>query len=180
MLWAQDAPSLPVDDDPSRVDWLAIEDESEQVSRLASKKPVVALTKKRGQTSQGASLDENPEGVINLKEVEDLASKCRCLIADWPEEEDEEVEEVSDIVASSQRERLVRRQEPTPPLPTTEPPPQPLQPQAQASGIPKPAAAVRSDVAKQVLTTGPVAEKGAGPEKAKKSWFATIFRYADL
>jgi hypothetical protein len=37
-----------VDDDPSKVDWLAIEDESEQASRLAGKKPIVVLTKKRG------------------------------------------------------------------------------------------------------------------------------------
>jgi hypothetical protein len=117
-----------VDDDPSEVDWLAIEDESEQASRLAGKKPVVAPTKKRGQTSQGASSDENPEGVIDLKEAEDPASKRQCLIADWPEEEDEEVEEVSGIIASSRRERLARRQEPTPPLPTTEPPPRPSQP----------------------------------------------------
>jgi hypothetical protein len=35
-----------VDDDPFEVDWLAIEDESEQVSRLAGKKPIVAPTKK--------------------------------------------------------------------------------------------------------------------------------------
>jgi hypothetical protein len=45
-----------VDDDPSEVDWLAIEDKSEQASRLAGKKPIVAPTKKRGQTSQGTSL----------------------------------------------------------------------------------------------------------------------------
>jgi hypothetical protein len=49
-----------------------------------------------------------------------------------------------------------------------------------ASGIPKPAAAVRSDVAKLVLTTGAVAEKGVGPEKMKKSRFTTIFRTTDL
>jgi hypothetical protein len=60
-----------MDDDPSEVDWLAIEDESKQVSRLAGKKPVVAPTKKRGQTSQGSSLDENPEGVSDLKEAKD-------------------------------------------------------------------------------------------------------------
>jgi hypothetical protein len=108
-----------MDDDPSEVDWLAIEDELEQASRLAGRKPVVAPMKKRGQTSQGASSDENPEGVSDLKEVEDLGSKRRGLIADWPEEEDEEVEEVSSIIASSQRERLARRKEPTPPLPTT-------------------------------------------------------------
>jgi hypothetical protein len=180
ILRAHDAQPLPVDDDPSEVDWLAIEDESAQASRLVGKKPVVAPTKKRSQTSQGASLDENPEGVSDLKEAEDLGSKRRCLIVDWPEEEDEEVEEVSGIVASSRRDRLARRQEPTPPLPTTEPPPQPLQPQAQASGIPKPAAAVRSDVAKPVLTIGLVAEKGARPEKAKKSQFATVFHCTDL
>jgi hypothetical protein len=46
--WAHDAQSLPVDEYPSKVDWLAIEDESEQASRLAGKKPVVAPTKKRG------------------------------------------------------------------------------------------------------------------------------------
>jgi hypothetical protein len=105
-----------VDDDPSKFDWLAIEDESEQTNRLAGKKPIVAPTKKRGQTSQGTSSDESPEGVIDLKEVEDPASKRRCLIADLPEEEDEEVEEVSGIVARSQREQLTRRQEPTPPV----------------------------------------------------------------
>jgi hypothetical protein len=169
-----------VDDDPSEVDWLAIEDESEQASRLAGKKPIVAPTKKRGQTSQRTSSDESPEGVIDLKEAEDPASKRRCLIADWPEEEDEEVEEVSGIVARSQRERLARGQELTPPMPTTKPTPQPPQPQAQASGIPKPAAAVRSDVAKPVLTTGLVAEKGAGPKKVKKSRFATVFRCTNL
>jgi hypothetical protein len=49
-----------MDDDPSEVNWLAIEHESEQASQLAGKKPVVALTKKRGQTTQGASSDENP------------------------------------------------------------------------------------------------------------------------
>jgi hypothetical protein len=117
-----------VDDDPSKVDWLAIKDESEQASQLAGKKPVVAPTKKRGQTSQGAYSDENPEGVSDLKEAEDLGSKCRRLIADWPEEEDEV--EVSGIIASSRRDRLARRQEPTSPLPTIEPPPRPPQPQA--------------------------------------------------
>jgi hypothetical protein len=45
---AHDAQPLPVDDDPSEVDRLAIEEESEQASRLAGKKPVVAPTKKRG------------------------------------------------------------------------------------------------------------------------------------
>jgi hypothetical protein len=179
MPWAHDAQPLPVDDDPSKVDWLTIEDESEQASQLAGKKLVAAPMKKRGQTSQGASSDENPKGVLDLKEAEDLASKHRRLITDWPEE-DEEVEEVFGIIASSQRERLARRQEPTPPLPTTKPPPRPPQPQAQALGIPKPTTAVRSDVAKPVPTTGPAAEKGAEPRKAKKSRFATIFCYIDL
>jgi hypothetical protein len=82
MPWVHDAQLLPVDDDPSEVDWLAIEDESEQASRLAGKKPVVAPTKKRGQTSQGASSDKNLEGLIDLKEVEDQLSKRRRLIAD--------------------------------------------------------------------------------------------------
>jgi hypothetical protein len=50
----------------------------------------------------------------------------------------------------------------------------------QASGIPKPTATIRSDMAKLVLTTGAVAEKGAGPEKTKKSRFATIFHATDL
>jgi hypothetical protein len=45
---AHDAQPLPVDDDPYEVDWLAIEDESEQASRLGGKKPVVAPMKKRG------------------------------------------------------------------------------------------------------------------------------------
>jgi hypothetical protein len=115
-----------------------------------------------------------------LKEAKDLGSKRRHLTADWPEEEDEEVEEVSGIIASSRRERLARRQEPTPPLPTTKPPPRPPQPQAQALGIPKPAATVRRDVAKLGPTTRPVAEKGAEPEKAKKSRFATVFYCTDL
>jgi hypothetical protein len=168
-----------MDDDPFEVDWLEIEDESEQASRLAGKKPVVALTKKRSQTSQGASSDENPKGVSDLKEAEYLGSKHRHLIVDWLEEEDEEVEEVSGIISSSRRERLARRQEPTPPLPTTEPPPRPPQPHAQASGIPKPATAVRSDVAKPVPTTRPVVEKGARPEKLKKSRFATVFHCTD-
>jgi hypothetical protein len=180
MAWAHDAQPPPVDDDPSDVDWLAIEDESKQANRRAGKKPSVAQTKKRGQTSQGTSSDESLEGVIDLKEAEDLASKHRCLIADWLEEEDEEVEEVSSIVARSQRERLARRQEPTLSLPTTEPTPRPPQPQAQPSGIPKLAAAVRSNMAKPVLTTSPVAEKGAGPEKVKKSWFTTVFRCTNL
>jgi hypothetical protein len=37
-----------VDDDPFEVDWLAIEDESEQASRLASKKPIVAPNEEKG------------------------------------------------------------------------------------------------------------------------------------
>jgi hypothetical protein len=147
---------------------------------LQARNKLLPPTKKRDQTSQGASSYENPEGVSDLKEAEDLGSKRQCLIADWPEEEDEEVEEVSGIIATSRRERLARREEPTSPLPTTEPPPRPLQPQAQASGIPKPAAAIRSDVAKPAPTTRPVVEKGAGPEKAKKSQFATVFRFIDL
>jgi hypothetical protein len=72
---AHDAQPLPVDDDPSEVDWLVIEDESEQASRLVGKKPIVAPMKKRGQTSQGTSSDESPEGVIDLKEAEDPANK---------------------------------------------------------------------------------------------------------
>jgi hypothetical protein len=177
---AHDAQPLPVDDNPSEVDWLAIEDELEQANRLAGKKPMVAPMKKRGQTSQGTSSDESLEGVIDLKEAEDPASKRRRLIADWPEEEDEEVKEVSSIIAHSRRERLARRQEPTPPVPTTEPTPQPPQPQVQASGIPKPTVAVRSDVAKPVPTTDLVVEKGAGPEKLKKSRFATLFCCTNL
>jgi hypothetical protein len=62
----------------------------------------------------------------------------------------------------------------------TEPPPCPPQPQVQAVGIPKPAAVVRSIVAKPVPTTEAVAEKGAGPEKTKKSRFATVFHATDL
>jgi hypothetical protein len=60
----------------------AIDDESKQASRLTSKKPIVAPTKKRGQTSQGTSSDESPEGVSDLKEAEDPAGKQRHLIAD--------------------------------------------------------------------------------------------------
>jgi hypothetical protein len=75
MLRVHDAQPLPMDDDPSEVDWLAIEDESEQASRLAGKKPIVGPTKKRGQTSQGTSSDESLEGVIDLKEAEDPTSK---------------------------------------------------------------------------------------------------------
>jgi hypothetical protein len=136
--------------------------------------------KKRGHTSQGTSSDESTEGVIDLKEAEDPASKLRRLITNWLEEEDEEVEEAFGIVAHSRRERLARRQEPTPPVSTTEPTPQPPQPQAQSSRIPKPAAAVRSDVTKPVPNTGSVTEKGAGPEKTKKSGFATVFRCTNL
>jgi hypothetical protein len=112
-----------MDNDPSEVDWLEIEDESEQASRLAGKKPVTAPTKKRGQTSLGTSTSEKPREAIDPKEAEDLASKCRRVITDCPEDEDEEVVEVSGIIASSQRERLARRQELTPSLQTTEPPP---------------------------------------------------------
>jgi hypothetical protein len=50
----------------------------------------------------------------------------------------------------------------------------------QAAGIPKPTATVRSDVAEPIPTTGVVVEKGAGPEKTKKSWFATVFHAIDL
>jgi hypothetical protein len=106
---AQDAQPLPMDDDPSEVDWLEIEDESEQASRLAGKKPVAAPMKKRGQTSIGTSTSEKPKEVIDLKEAEDPASKSQRVIVDWPEDEDEEVEEVSGIIASSRRERLARK-----------------------------------------------------------------------
>jgi hypothetical protein len=98
-----------VDNDPSKVDWLEIEDESEQASRLAGKKLVAAPTKKRGQTSLGTSASEKPKVIIDLKEAEDPTSKRRRVIADWPEDEDEEVEEVSSIIASNQREWLARR-----------------------------------------------------------------------
>jgi hypothetical protein len=141
---------------------------------------VAAPAKERGQTSLGTSASEKPKDIIDLKEAEDPASKWRRVIADWPEDEDGEVEEVSGIVASSRRERLARRQELTPSLQTSEPPPHPPQPQVQATGIPKPAAAVRSNMAKPVPTTEAVAEKGVGPEKTKKSWFATVFRATDL
>jgi hypothetical protein len=80
-----------VDDDPSEVDWLEIEDELEQASRLAGKKLVDAPT--RGQTSLGTSAGEKPKEIIDLKEAEDPASKRRRVIADWPEDEDEEVED---------------------------------------------------------------------------------------
>jgi hypothetical protein len=149
-------------------------------ANLQARNQLLPPTKKRGQTSQGTSSDENPEGVIDLKEAEDLASKRRRLIVDWPEEDEEEVEEVSSIVAHSRRERLARRQELTAPLPAPKPTPRPPQPQAHTSGIPKPAAIVRSDIAKPVPTTGPVAEKGAGPEKAKKSRFTTVFRCINM
>jgi hypothetical protein len=49
----------------------------------------------------------------------------------------------------------------------------------QATGIPKPAAAVRSNMAKPVPTTGIVEEKGVGPEKTKKYRFATVFHATD-
>jgi hypothetical protein len=169
-----------VDDDQSEVDWLEIEDESEQASRLAGKKPVAAPTKKRGQTSLGTSASEKLREAIDPKEAEDPASKHRRVIMDCPEDEDEEVEEVSGIIASSRRERLARRQEVTPPLQTTEPLPRPPQPQVQAVELPSPAAAVRSNVAKPIPTTGAGAKKGAGPEKIKKSRFTTIFRAIDL
>jgi hypothetical protein len=130
--------------------------------------------KKRSQTSIGTSASEKPKEVIDLKEAEDPTSKHRRVIVDWPEDEDEEVEEVSGIIASSRRERL---QELTPP---TEPPPRPPQPEVQATGIPKPAIAVRGDMAKATPTTGAIAEKGAGPEKTKKSRFATVFYATDL
>jgi hypothetical protein len=58
--WAHVAQPPPVDNNPSEVDWLAIEDESKQANRLAGKKPIVAPTNKRGQTSQGTSSDESP------------------------------------------------------------------------------------------------------------------------
>jgi hypothetical protein len=136
--------------------------------------------KKRGQTSLGTSASEKPKDIIDLKEAKDPASKRRCVIADWPEDEDEEVKEVSGIVVSSRRERLARRQELMPLLQITEPPPHPPQPQVQATGIPKPATVVRSNMAKLVPTTGTVAEKGVGPKKTKKSWFATVFCATDL
>jgi hypothetical protein len=47
-----------VDDDPSKVDWLEIEDESDQANQLAGKKPMASPTKKRGQTSLGSSASE--------------------------------------------------------------------------------------------------------------------------
>jgi hypothetical protein len=50
----------------------------------------------------------------------------------------------------------------------------------QATEIPKPTAAVRSNMAKPVLTIEAVAEKGTGPKKTKKSWFATVFHAIDL
>jgi hypothetical protein len=87
---------------------------------------VAAPTKKRGQSSLGTSISEKPKEIIDLKEAEDSASKHQHVIVDWPEDEDEEV---SGIIASSRRERLATRQELTPPLQTTEPPPHPPQPQ---------------------------------------------------
>jgi hypothetical protein len=98
-----------MDDDPSEVDWLEIENESEQASRLVGKKPVAAPAKKRGQTSLGTSTSEKPREAIDPKEAEDPASKHRRVITDWPKDEDEEVEEVSSIIASNRRERLARR-----------------------------------------------------------------------
>jgi hypothetical protein len=85
--------------------------------------------KKRGQTSLGTSASENPREAIDPKKAEDPTSERRRVIMDWPEDEDEEVEEVSGIIASSRREWLARRQELTPPLEMTEPPPRPPQPQ---------------------------------------------------
>jgi hypothetical protein len=118
-----------VDDDPSEVDWLAFEDESEQASQPTAKKPAASTPmKKRGQTSQGSSAVERPEGVIDLEKAEDPANKRRRLIIDRSEEEDEEVEKASSIEVRSRRERLARRQELTPPLPATGPTPQPPQP----------------------------------------------------
>jgi hypothetical protein len=46
--WAHDAQPPPVDDDPSEVDWLAIEDESKQAKRHAGKKPIVAPNEEKG------------------------------------------------------------------------------------------------------------------------------------
>jgi hypothetical protein len=46
--WAHDAQPLPVDDDPSEVDWLAIEDESEQASRLVGKKTNCCPNEEKG------------------------------------------------------------------------------------------------------------------------------------
>jgi hypothetical protein len=114
---------------------------------------MTAPTKKRGQTRLGTSTSEKPREAIDPKEAEDPASKHRRVITDWPEDEDEEVEEVSGIIASSRREQLARRQELTPPLQMTEPLPHLPQPQVQATEIPKSAAAVRSDVAKLISTT---------------------------
>jgi hypothetical protein len=52
---------------------------------LHARNQLLPPTKKRGQTSQGTSSDESPEGIIDLKEAEDPASKHQRLIADWPE-----------------------------------------------------------------------------------------------
>jgi hypothetical protein len=129
---AHDAQLPPTDNDPSEVDWLAFEDESEQASRLAAKNPAASSPmKKRVQTSQGTSTAESPEGVIDLEKAKDLGNKHRRLIVDGSEEEDEEVEKASSIEVRSRRERLARRQEPTPPLQVTGPTPRPPQPQAQ-------------------------------------------------
>jgi hypothetical protein len=166
-----------VDDDPSEVDWLAIEDEAEQADRLAGKKPMVAPLKKTGQTSKVNSSAESPKQIIDLEEAEDPANKRRRLIVDWPEEE---VEEASGIEVRSRRERLARGQEPSPPLPSTGATPRPPQPQAQPSKAGRPTVAAGSGVTGPVPTTGPVIEKGAGVEKVKKSRFTTVFRSTDL
>jgi hypothetical protein len=84
--------------------------------------------KKRGQTSQGTSAAESREGVIDLEKAEEPDNKRRCLIVDRSEEEDEEVEKASSIEVRNRRERLARRQEPTPPLLVTGPTPRPPQP----------------------------------------------------
>jgi hypothetical protein len=65
---------------------------------------VAAPTKKRGQTSLETSASEKPKNIIDQKKAEDLASKRRRIIVDWPEDEDEEVEEVSGIVVNNRRE----------------------------------------------------------------------------
>jgi hypothetical protein len=53
---AHDAQPLPVDNDPFEVDWLAINDESEQASRLAGKKLVVAPNEEKGPDLTGSLL----------------------------------------------------------------------------------------------------------------------------
>jgi hypothetical protein len=169
-----------VDDDPSEVDWLAIEDEAEQADRLAGKKPMVAPSKKRGQTSKTTSSAEGPRQIVDLEEAEDPANKRRRLIADWPEEEDEEVEEAAGLKISSRRERLARRQEPSPPLQSTGATPRPPQAQVQPPEAGRPTAAAGSGVTGPTPTTGTVTEKGARAEKVKKSQFSTVFRSTDL